>query len=258
MPLPLAALGVAAGAGLVGAGISAWGKADAAKAAARAQEKAAAANKVTAEQGLADVKGTMGAYGEGNTGAMVGLKNLAAGPQYEDVAGYGGPTQFDPSTVDVTQDPGAKFRLQQSQLALDTSAAGKGALFSGAQQKALQENAQNLASQEYQNAYERAKGTFDTNFNAGTKVFDAAQAQRNLQQGRKTQDLQFMAGQGLNAAGTVANSITNTTGQLIGVNNQVGAAQGVKNSANSLALADMGGTLSSVGLDAGKMMAASK
>ena len=57
---------------------------------------------------------------------------------------------------DVTDDPGYQFRLRQGQEALDASAAARGGLGSGAQQKALLEYGQDLGSQEYQAAYGRS------------------------------------------------------------------------------------------------------
>jgi hypothetical protein len=258
MPLPLAALAVAGGASLVGSGIQAYGQKKAAEAAAQAQIEAARINAETAAKGLEATKGAVQPYTESSTGAMQGLKDLSASGQYDRTGAYTGANQFDPSTVDVNKDPGVAYRLEQSQKALDTSASGKGALFSGAQQKALQENAQNLASQEYQKAYDRDKGTFTSNFDMGNKVFLDQQAQANLQQGRKTADTQFMANQGLNAAGLVANATGANTTQQIGATNQLFGGQGVQNSAGDLALANMGGTLSSAGLDIGKMMIPTK
>ena len=59
-------------------------------------------------------------------------------------------------TVDLTQDPGYAFRLSEGQKALDRSAAARGGLISGGALKAAQRFGQDLGSQEYQNAYNRA------------------------------------------------------------------------------------------------------
>ena len=58
--------------------------------------------------------------------------------------------------VDLTQDPGYAFRLSEGQKALDRSAAARGGLISGGAMKAAQRFGQDLGSQEYQNAYNRA------------------------------------------------------------------------------------------------------
>lgn len=75
--------------------------------------------------------------------------------QYQDFKG----TQFDPSKIDITQDPSYQFRLNQGINALDKSAASRGMLLSGAQQKAINNYAQDTASQEYSNAYQRGLQT---------------------------------------------------------------------------------------------------
>lgn len=65
-------------------------------------------------------------------------------------------SQFDLSKMDVEIDPGYAFRLKQGQEALDSSAAARGRLLSGAQLKALTGYGQEMGSQEYANAYARA------------------------------------------------------------------------------------------------------
>ena len=52
-------------------------------------------------------------------------------------------------------EPGYGFRLSEGIKALERGAAARGGLLSGAQGKALQQYGQNLASQEYQNAFNR-------------------------------------------------------------------------------------------------------
>lgn len=64
--------------------------------------------------------------------------------------------------VDLTQDPGYGFRFQQGQKALERSAAARGGLISGNTGGALQQFGQGLASQEYQNAYNRALNQYNT------------------------------------------------------------------------------------------------
>ena len=58
--------------------------------------------------------------------------------------------------VNLGQDPGYAFRLSEGQKALERSAAARGGLLSGGTLKGTQRFAQDLASQEYQNAYNRA------------------------------------------------------------------------------------------------------
>jgi hypothetical protein len=54
-----------------------------------------------------------------------------------------------------TQDPGYAFRLKQGQKSLDASAAARGGLISGNALRAAQGYGQDMASQEYQNAFNR-------------------------------------------------------------------------------------------------------
>ena len=65
--------------------------------------------------------------------------------------------------VDLGQDPGYAFRLKEGQQALDRSAAARGGLISGGALKAAQRYGQEMGSQEYGNAYNRAL----TSYNAG-------------------------------------------------------------------------------------------
>jgi hypothetical protein len=69
-------------------------------------------------------------------------------------AGYA----FEPPTGTelLAQDPGYQFRLEQGRQALEASAAARGGLLSGSTGQALSQYGQDLASQEYANAYQRA------------------------------------------------------------------------------------------------------
>jgi hypothetical protein len=93
--------------------------------------------------------------------------------------------------VDLTQDPGYAFRLSEGQKALDRSAAARGGLISGGALKAAQRFGQDLGSQEYQNAYNRAL----TGYNANV-------ARENLGYNR----LASMAGLGQTSANTLTNA----------------------------------------------------
>lgn len=64
--------------------------------------------------------------------------------------------------IDLTQDPGYAFRLSEGMKALERSAAARGGLLSGGALKATQRFGQDLASQEYQNAYNRALTQYNT------------------------------------------------------------------------------------------------
>jgi hypothetical protein len=72
-----------------------------------------------------------------------------------------GTFSFNPQ--ELQNDPGYQFQLQQGMKALGNSQAARGMLQSGAALKATENYAQGLAGTSYQNAYNRALSTFNTN-----------------------------------------------------------------------------------------------
>lgn len=65
----------------------------------------------------------------------------------------------------MTADPGYDFRQQQANKALERSAAAKGGLFSGATGRSMTTLNQDMASQEYSNAYQRAYSSHNDRLN---------------------------------------------------------------------------------------------
>lgn len=112
-----------------------------------------------AENRLADLLGV-----SGNTGA----------------AGYGS-LMRDFGMSDFQADPGYNFRLNEGLKALDRTAAARGGLLSGSALKGAERYGQDVASQEYQNAYNR----YQTN------------------RANKLNPLQSLAGQGQTTANTL-------------------------------------------------------
>jgi hypothetical protein len=68
-----------------------------------------------------------------------------------------------PTSVTEQNDPGYQFRLSQGLQALQQSAAGQGQLNTGGTLKGIEDYAQNDASQEFQNVYNRALQGYQTN-----------------------------------------------------------------------------------------------
>jgi hypothetical protein len=131
---------------------------------------------------------------------------------------YGGMPAAFTGKVDLTQDPGYAFRLAEGEKALGRNAAVRSGVISGGALKAAQRFGQDLGSQEYQNAYNRALTGYNANVARETTGYNR---------------LASMAGLGQ----TSANTLTNAAGSY-GTN--VGNAminQGV-NAAN----ADIAGT----------------
>jgi hypothetical protein len=111
-------------------------------------------------------------------------------------------------------DPGYGFRFDQGQKALERSAAARGGLISGNTGGALQQFGQGLASQEYQNAFNRY------------------QAERQARLG----PLQSLAGVGqtsINALGQAGQNYASGMGEAIGVGGQA-RASGYMGAANAL------------------------
>jgi hypothetical protein len=63
--------------------------------------------------------------------------------------------EFSPEDLARGQDPGYAFRMAEGMKALERSAAARGGLLSGATMKGIQRYGQDMASQEYQNAFNR-------------------------------------------------------------------------------------------------------
>lgn len=73
------------------------------------------------------------------------------------------PEAFKFGAADYTADPGYAFRLSEGQKALDRQAAARGGLISGGALKAATRYGQEMGSQEFQNAYNRALTGYNAN-----------------------------------------------------------------------------------------------
>ena len=105
--------------------------------------------------------------------------------KYTDYFNNGG-TEFDPNSVQT--DPGYAFREKQGMNAIQNSAMAKGGLLSGNTLKATQDYGQNLASQEYDNAYNRQYGAFKDKYNLMNDMLDRSQIFRDQWNGVRAQD----------------------------------------------------------------------
>lgn len=116
--------------------------------------------------------------------------------------------------VDLSQDPGYAFRMSEGMKALERSAAARGGLLSGGQLKGIQRFGQDLASQEYQNAYNRAL----TQYNAAVN-----------REGTGYNRLAALAGVGQTATGALSSAAGQTGSNLANIYTGAGqaAAQGI-------------------------------
>ena len=121
--------------------------------------------------------------------------------------------------VDLGQDPGYAFRLSEGQKALDRSAAARGGLISGGALKAAQRFGQDLGSQEYQNAYNRALTGYNADVAREATGYNRLAALAGIGQTATGQ----IGTAGQNMASNVGNLMTsgaaaNAAGQVGGVN----------------------------------------
>jgi hypothetical protein len=114
-------------------------------------------------------------------------------------AGYGNLLR-DFSTADFQADPGYAFRLQEGLKALDRTAAMRGKMMSGQALKAAGRYGQDMASQEYQNAYNRYNQNRSQRYQMLTGQ-QTAGANATGQQNQSSQNYASAAGNALQNAG---------------------------------------------------------
>lgn len=171
--------------------------------------------------GNEEAQAASGAAGAANTGAQAQIDlqrrmyeegvarqqpfyqaGVNALPGYLQGIGQGGELVRGFTQADYQADPGYAFRLAEGQKALERQAAARGGLISGAALKAAGRYGQDMASQEYSNAYNRFRDTQTLRRNAlaGVAGFapTAANAMGNLGQNYATGAGNAMYQQGVN------------------------------------------------------------
>lgn len=139
--------------GIVG-GLTGTGGADAAKDATKAQVAASKDALAFQQRIYEDMMKQQAPFREAGLSAQnrllqyMGLGGDQTSPNYGKYTG-------DFSMGDFQQDPGYSFRMSEGLKALDRQAAARGGLISGGALKAAQRYGQDMASQEYQNAFNR-------------------------------------------------------------------------------------------------------
>jgi hypothetical protein len=123
-------------------------------------------------------------------------------------------------TEQFQQDPGYGFRQAEGMKALERSAAARGNLLSGSTLKGVQRFGQDLASQEYQNAFNRYQTERSAKLNPLQSLMGSGQSATNVmtgaagQMGQNEASNLYNAGQA-RASGYVgsANALSNALGQ---------------------------------------------
>lgn len=220
------AIGTAAailGAGVLGAAGSAYASNRAAKAQQQAAQQGINAQERMFERQVAlqEPFRQAGLGAQNQLLTLLGLPGGAAGS-----AEYGMATR--PFGMDQFQaDPGYAFRMSEGMKALENSAAARGGLLSGATLKGVSRFGQDLASQEYQNAFNRYQIERQARLNPLQSLMGAGQTSTNQLAGAAGQLGQGLA-QGYGNLGTarassyagMGNALTSALGQ--GVNTYMG------------------------------------
>jgi hypothetical protein len=151
-------VGVAIGGSVLGAGVNAYS----ANRAAKGQAQAAAASNALQKKMYKQQRKDQEPWREAGKQALSGLTGNAD-------------FQRDFAASDFEADPGYAFRMAEGQKALERSAAARGGLQSGGTLKALTKYGQDVASQEYGNAYNRFNADRDRRFNRLSSIAGVGQ-----------------------------------------------------------------------------------
>jgi len=142
------------------------------------------------------------------------------------------PGAFKFGAGDYQADPGYAFRLAEGQKALDRQAAARGGLISGGALRAAQRYGQEMGSQEYQNAYNRAFTGYGTDVARENQLYNRQAALAGI--GQTSTNLVGQAGQNYatgvgNALGSYGTNVGNlmTSAGAAQAAGQVGAANAI-------------------------------
>ena len=214
-PLTIAMLGgtLAQGVGNIFGGIT---QANAAERAARAQEQAAREALAFTKQVYGETKQNVDPFIQAGQRGLTGYE--------EAIQNFTKPTfDYTRKNFDLTswKDPGYDFRLSEAQKAIEASTAAKGMSLGSGVLKSLQTRGQDMASQEYQNAYDRYLKDEAMKYGQASDAYgrDLGFQQTNIG------NLGNLSQQGLGAAGTLGGFGQQTSqqvGQQIG---NIGEAQ---------------------------------
>lgn len=131
---------------------------------------------------------------------------------------------------DIYSDPSYQFRLNEGLDAVQSGAAAQGGLLSGATLKALQGYGQDMASQEYQNAYNRFNADQTNRYNRLSNIVGLGQNAAAQQGNAGMQTAQAvanntMSGANAQAAGQIAagNKTANNFGSVLSAATSIGS-----------------------------------
>lgn len=166
------------GAAVIGGAASASASSKAAKTQAKAAEQATIAQKDALDKQIA----LQEPFRQGGLTAQNEIMQLLGIGGDKAAAGYGSlGKSFDNAAFE--QDPGYAFRQSEGMKALERSAAARGNLLSGSTLKGVQRFGQDLASQEYQNAFNRYQIERSAKLNPLQSLMGSGQSATNVMTG---------------------------------------------------------------------------
>jgi hypothetical protein len=199
----------------LGAGAGAYGSSQAARAQKSAANQAAATQREMFDRQveLQEPFRQAGMTAQNRLMTLLGLDGGEAGAA--DFGRYG----RDFGMSDFEADPGYGFRMSEGMKALERSAAARGGLLSGTTLKGVQRFGQDLASQEYQNAFNRYQVNRAGQLNPLQSLMGAGQTGTNVLTGAAGD-----VGRGVGAAQQAAGA-ARASGYAAGTNALTGALQ---------------------------------
>ena len=148
---------------------------------------------------------------------LLGVGGDANAPGYGSLAKPFGMDQFN-------ADPGYAFRQSEGMKALERSAAARGGLLSGSAMKGIQRFGQDLASQEYQNAFNRYQVERAARLNPLQSLMGSGQSATNVMTSATGQTAQAQGQDIYNAAQARASGYVGSANALSGALGSIGQA----------------------------------
>jgi hypothetical protein len=136
------------------------------------------------------------------------------------------PGAFKFGAGDYTADPGYAFRLAEGRKALASKARARGGLVSGQTLKGMQDYAQESASQEFQNAYNRAYTGYGTDVARENQLYNRKAALAGIGQTSTNLTGQFGANYASNAGNLMTSGAAAQAAGQVGVANAVNTGIG--------------------------------
>jgi hypothetical protein len=215
VPEPISTGAAILGSSAIGAGAGAYGSSQAARAQKRAADQAANTQREMFERQV-ELQAPFREAGLTAQNRLMTLLGLEGG---EANAADFGRYARDFGMSDFEADPGYGFRMSEGMKALERSAAARGGLLSGTTLKGVQRFGQDLASQEYQNAFNRYYTARNAQLNPLQGMLGQGQSSTNVLTGAAGE-----AGRGIGAAQMGAGA-ARASGYVGGVNALTGALQ---------------------------------